>query len=176
MNRSFAEVAITCHTDSVCVKVGNVIQTHAFVQTALHLSPSANNILHIWANKSKVQIAFHCYQRKDFHKRALHITHKGNIALMQKAFCLWLGLRHHIISQAPQKTKGSSKAMWTHYFHNLHGIVSEIDTFCSSFSQQKFKYCTLWHLLRLQMTHNCCHNYISMFSLKFWTGNLFTRL
>ena len=47
MNRSFAEVAITCHTDSVCGKVGNVIQTHAFVQTALHLSPSANNILHI---------------------------------------------------------------------------------------------------------------------------------
>ena len=40
----------------------------------LHLSPSASNILHIWANKSKVQIAFHCYQSfnltwtKEFHK------------------------------------------------------------------------------------------------------------
>ena len=48
--------------------------------------------------------------------------------------------------------------------------------FVRVFPQQKLKYCTLWHLLRLQMTHNRCHNYVSMFSLKFWTGNLFTRL
>ena len=168
MNRSFAEVAITCHTDSVCLPVGNVIQTHAFVKTAyIYHHPltfyTSEQISQKYRSRFIViKVSFNLTWTKDFQKRPLHIKHKGNIALMQKAFCLWFGLRHHVISQAPQKTKGSSQAMWTHYFHNLHGIFLKLIHFVRVFINKNWNialcgiYCVCkWHTIAAIITFQC---------------------